>query len=973
MDAHVEGWKVDLTEVERGWFAVLWGKSGSDRRPGEPSSPTLLIQHLFDTLAVGQMLWDEYLAPVVQDEIDQITAGQGRRFFAWLCGLHDLGKASPAFQSQDESLARRVVEAGLPISTPKGMSQRWRHERASGLILLEHLGGVWARDEAVEWVWPLAAGHHGQFPSRTNIAKLRLPRKARKRRRLHGDIQQWGEAQAALLNTVTIAAGYGALTEAEPSIVPSRATQLALSGFIVMADWIASNDRLQGLSDFADVSMATADRRARTAIDAVQLGSGMGRRDATSLSAAIARIERDLRPLQKTMFQAAEKLETPGLVICEAPTGEGKTEAALIAADVLASRFGAHGVFVALPTQATANTMLERIVPWLGRFDGDLEFALVHGGRATADAWQRYRAIREASQRRPASTDLDEYGMPDEFGLSSGPGFSGIGVDCPEEEGLTAVAASRWFDGRNRGLLAHNAVGTIDQLLFAGTRTKHVMLRYAGLAGKVVIIDEVHAVDAYMATFLSHVLAWLGLGRVPVILLSATLAPAQREELVASYQRGALVDPDHQLEWDQRLDSQPLITSVWVSDGVANCVTTSTDQWRHGRELTVERLDSRHDDEELTLVVESLRAALSDGGCALVIRNTVARASATYDALLDAFDFDEVRLFHGRLAAGHRAELTDELVKRLGPDEQRPRRLIVVATQVAEQSFDVDVDLLISDLAPVDLLIQRAGRMHRHERPASDRPKDVRSPRLILTGVDLRGDEPWFAPGSVAVYGQHLLLRTAATLLDAERSGPIVLPDDAPELVATVYGDVEVGPAEWAGPAADAKREWDDEITASVGVAAQYVLVGRGSWTRPTLEGLHDYPAGTEEVVRVREGDMGAEVVIVTRGDDGYWAIDGESLGMNGERAVFGVDRRTARRVVRKVLAGLVRLPGAASGLGDRLNRAAEALGTLSEWADDPVLGHLHVLVLDEDFRGQLDGIPVRYDRIRGLLVGTAT
>lgn len=973
MNLGSEAWKTDLTDEVRTWFTVLWGKSGSNNKTGERGAPTVLIQHLLDTLAVGCLLWDEYLAPAVQDEVDEIAAGEGRRLFAWLCGIHDLGKASPAFQSQDARLAQRVIDAGLPISTPKGRAQDWRHERASGLILLEHLGEVWTRNESVAWVWPLAAGHHGQFPSRTTISALRLPKKARKRKQLHGATQQWGEAQVALLNAVTSAAGYASLVEVEPSVDPSRATQLALSGYIVMADWIASNDGLAPLSELADVGMAAAGRRARVALDEVKLGKGFGRRSATPLAEATARIGLDPRPLQTTMFQVAEQLEAPGLIICEAPTGEGKTEAALVAADVLASRFGADGVFVALPTQATANTMLDRVVPWLDRFGGDLEFALVHGGRATADGWQKYRETRRTAPVQQSEQGLDVYGVPDEFGVWSDSGFLGIGVDCAHDQGLTAVAASDWFDGRKRGLLAHNAVGTIDQLLFAGTRTKHVMLRYAGLAGKVVIIDEVHAVDAYMATFLTHVLAWLGLGRVPVILLSATLAPAQRQKFAESYVRGALADPDHQIERGPQLDAQPLITSVWVFDGEAEYVTTSATKWRHGRELRIDRIDCRDEDAELALVAESLRAALHDGGCALVIRNTVARASATYDALLEVFGDEEVRLFHGRLAAGDRAVLTEDLVKRLGPDGERPQRLIVVATQVAEQSFDVDVDLLVSDIAPADLLIQRAGRMHRHDRPDADRPTAVASPRLILTGVDLRDDEPWFAAGSVAVYGRHLLLRTAATLLDATRSGSVVLPDDAPRLVATVYSEDDVGPDEWSELAAEARRERDQETEASAASAAQYVLVGTGSWTQPTLEGLHDYPAGTEEAVRVREGDMGTEIVIVARGDDGYRTIGGVPLGMNGERATAAADDETRKGATRAVLAGLVRLPGAASGLGARLNRAAEELGTLSEWSDDSVLGHLQVLVLDDELRGQLNDVPVRYDRIRGLLVGPAT
>lgn len=977
VNTSIEGWKTSLSEIERFRFAALWGKSGDDNWSKGRTGPTLLVQHLLDTLSVGELLWDEFLAPVVRNAIDATSAGNGRRLFAWLCGIHDLGKASPAFQSQDRNLAEKVIASGLPISTPAGTAQKWRHERASGLILLEHLGEAWSREDSIAWIWPLAAGHHGQFPSKTSIGRYLRSSKARDRRRMHGAAQDWGEVQVALLRAVTTAAGFASLDEAEPASIPSRATQLALSGYIVMADWLASSDKLEAIPSFEDVELALARERARRVLDAAHFGHGLQGHAVPTLAEAAARFDLEPRPLQTAMHQAATTIDAPGLIICEAPTGEGKTEAALMAAEVLAARFGADGVFVALPTQATANAMLERVVPWLDQLGPGLEFALVHGGRSTAEAWQAYRNERKVSVALQHEPALDQYGMPDDFDLLPESGFSGIGVDCTDHNGLTALAASDWFDGRKRGLLARNAVGTIDQLLFAGTRTKHVMLRYAGLAGKVVIIDEVHAVDTYMATFLSQVLAWLGLGRVPVVLLSATLAPNQREDLVASYLRGALDEPRHDAAWARDLSGQPLIATAWANDGTAEKSTFTTSQWRAGKPVTIERIEAKDDNSELTSVATTLAERLIDGGCALVIRNTVDRACATYDALVDEFGADDVRLLHGRLAAGHRASLTDDLVARLGPPSKppaakRPRRLIVVATQVAEQSFDVDADLLVTDLAPIDLLIQRAGRMHRHDRPPSDRPAPVSAPRMILTGLDLAGDEPWFPPGSTAVYGNHLLVRTAAVLLEAMSSGGIVLPNDAPQLVAAVYGDADVVPEGWRQFADGAKRRSDEALETSASAAKQYVLVGDGSWNRKTLEGLHDYPAGTEDAVRVREGDMGTEVVIVIRGYDGYRTIDGESLGMNGERASAAVGTDTSRRMARAVLAGTVRLPGTASRIGAKLNRSADSLGTLSEWADHSALRHLHVLVLDSELRGTLGETPVRYDGIRGLLVGAA-
>jgi len=971
-----EPWQLALLPEQFSLVGALWGKSGMPRgvRVGDPN---LLLQHLFDTAAVAELLWDDFLSAALQGRIDAVADGIGRRFFCWICALHDIGKGTPGFQGKCPTLAHAVQAVGLQLQVDGSVRSGWRHEIASALILIEALGAEWP-EEAADWVWPLVAGHHGRVPSRGTLDELR--RKPRHLQRFYGTSSEWYSAREALLGTVTRAVGYHDVADATPVSVPTRADQLVLSGLMVMADWIASDEaNFPGVPVIEDVSMSLARTRAQRAWGVLGLGRGWGQLVEPTTCQIAARFGYELRPAQRAVLEAAQALPSPGLLIVEVPTGEGKTEAGLGAAEILAARFGADGVFMGLPTQATSDAMLDRVVGWLNTFDPAPEVALVHGARRMNESWERLVLLRSrrargavdagaaAADESGGAAELDEYGLPVELP----PAFSAISEDVPFGDGAVGTedqveAASSWFEGAKRGLLAPNGVGTIDQVLYAGTRTKHVMLRYAGLAGKVVVLDEVHAADSYMAVFLGEVLAWLGLGQVPVVLLSATLAPAQRRSLVESYLKGATREPNISEGWAEDVRVYPAITSVWAEAGSPRHAIRPAEPWRQPQAIVVELLSERDGATERERLRRLLTDRLSDGGCALVIRNTVARAQELYDELASAFADDEVVLLHSRFTAGDRARRTRRLLDQLGPETRsdrsssvdRPYRLVVVATQVAEQSFDVDVDLLVTDLAPVDLLVQRAGRLHRHAR-RSARPPQVDRPRMVVTGVDLTGREPWFPKGSEMVYHLHPLIRTAALLGSTVGEVCWLLPDDVPRLIRLAYGDEGGVPAAWTDAAEAAESAWREHLVRLTAPAENYRLVPRGSWTAPTLAGLHARAteADAEETVRVRDGEMGVEVVLLVRGPNGYKTLDGNALGLNGE-AVAGKERA--------VLAGTLRLPAH----DPKVTAAAEELRPLPEWSDHPLLRQCRVLSLGADLQGLLGGISVRYDRRRGAELG---
>lgn len=912
-------------------LGVLWGKSAG--KAGGRAN--LLVGHLLDTAAVAEQMWLHYLAPSVRSLLDRLSGGQGVRLFMWLCAVHDCGKATPVFQAVDEEGARKVRAAGLGWNAARIRQGRWRHDKAGARVLLDVLRGVWA-GEQISWVWPLVAGHHGSFPA---LGTLTPPARGE----VHGRGAAWRAVQEAVVAVVTRAIGYPDLGAVAPRAMPTRAEQLVLSGLLVMADWIASDGQFfTGVDDLCSVSLAGSRERAGTAWQALRLRGGWG---------ALLRPERDLvrarfgeqaRPLQQVVERTAWEMPAPGLMIVEAPMGEGKTKAALVAAEVLAARCGADGVFVGMPTQATSDPMFSQVRKWATAFGADVaeQVVLLHGKRMFNLEWRGLLA--------GAGENADEV-------------FEGIfeddplGVDCGgSREG---AGPAEWFLGRKRGLLASLAVGTIDQLLHAATRTRHVMLRFAGLAGKVVILDEVHAADIYMEQFLAEALRWLAQASVPVIVLSATLPPRQRRTLVEAYLSGTRTAEQPVVGAVPDPVGYPCVTAAFPQRGRDGFLVAGAPPWRASQRVAVEVLPDR--DADGGAGVERLCRELAGGGVALVVRNTVDRAQATFTALREHFG-EDVWLLHGRLCAADRAERTEECLDLLGPTAgpRRPKRMIIVATQLAEQSFDIDADLLMCDLAPVDLLLQRIGRLHRHG--GIVRPAGLASPRVIVTGVQFRSAAPpQVVPASEAIYGRHRLLRAAALVQEAITSGWSI-PADVPDLVARAYGDDPVVPVEWEAEAQAAAQAWELTQEDRARRAERFLLSRRGETRSETLEGLHygqTHGMNDEDELTalVRDGEPSVEVIVVRKHTaGGYTALNGTRIGINGE---------ASEQVLDDVLAGMTRLP-------TKLTTTAETeLRPLAGWTSNPWLRHTRALVLDESGWTQVGRRWVSYDPLLGLAV----
>ncbi|MGH7297917.1 MAG: CRISPR-associated helicase Cas3', partial [Polyangiaceae bacterium] len=415
----------------------------------------------------------------------------------------------------------------------------------------------------------------------------------------------------------------------------------------------------------------------------------------------------------------------------------GKTEAALLLYETLAAR-GATGLYFALPTQATSNQILGRVQRFLeSAYPGEVhELHLVHGDAGLSE---RYERLKERA-------------------------FSVRSVDGPARGEGGAVADS-WFSRSKRALLAPVAVGTVDQALLGVLGVRHAFLRLHALAGKVVVIDEVHAYDTYTSGLLARLLAWLRALGTTVVLLSATLPASRRAALTRAF-GGTAPQPC----------PYPRLTTVTGGRSFTETFVPKREpksvhvRWRDGATLP-----------------EALATRLERGGCVAWIVNTVRAAQQTYRTLRRLKADGVIRegvaidLIHARFPFDARAARERAAEIQFGPDgAKRPDAAILVGTQVLEQSLDLDFDLMITELAPVDLVLQRAGRLHRHVRPKELRGAFPEAELWVQRPDDEDGASGPSFGASKFIYAESVLLRSWLALRARDT---ILLPTDIEPLI----------------------------------------------------------------------------------------------------------------------------------------------------------------------------------------------
>ncbi|MFC5059728.1 CRISPR-associated helicase Cas3' [Saccharothrix xinjiangensis] len=726
-----------------------WGKA-SGARPPHP-----LVCHIVDTTAVAERLMPTLLGPVC------LTALRGAfsvlddpdGWIALLCGLHDLGKYTPGFQALRADLATErldvIVAADVRyLERPKGVP---RVDTPHGTVTALHV-----REMLTRWGmgFPCASmiaaalgGHHGYFPAADQIAQ------ANNEVNDHGG-RRWAAWRDGMALDVAAALGL-----AEPGSLPWAEVRLGVEAAVGLAalasvsDWIASDTSNytspQGAFDLVGY-VAQARANAREALDKARLQPWKPPPE-TSFEALFPQLD-TVRPVQRTVESLVADRTSPTMLVVEAPTGEGKTNLALQAAATLVGNLGLSGTYVGMPTKATSHQFLGEVERLLGRLGDSTAVKLVH---SDAKAFLEERAVEPSDIGRDDANDSD-------------------------------VAAREWFTHK-KSLLASFGVGTLDQALKAVVRSGHLFVRLTALSNKVVVFDEVHAYDTQMSALLDRLLMWLGCLGGSVVMLSATLPSSRRRELVVAWQAGVLGCPPSRVPAEEGVAVYPRVTVA--GRGSARVLEVGVSELNSHRRVV---LDKGVTDDE---VVDWLIDHAGSGRAVAAVHNMRSRAKATYQAVCDAVEQlapaarPKIVLLHGEMSNAQRRRIETRLRCWFGREGKRPHA-IVVGTQVLEQSLDLDFDAMLTDLAPVDLLIQRAGRVHRHRR-------DGRGELVLgITGVTDTPAGPKFPRYLHGVYSTHVLTRTWVVLRDRS---VIVCPDDVSGLVDAVYGPADAVdcPAGW--------------------------------------------------------------------------------------------------------------------------------------------------------------------------------
>lgn len=705
----------------------FWAKTTSDDKPG-----ISVYDHMLNVGCVARCIAD--IMPGLLERF-QLRSN----IVSALAALHDLGKISPGFQRK---CLAWLDENNL---SEKDRMCRWDvmekdHGKVSHATIQDFLLKIGVSTESARYLAAVLGAHHGRIKYYPNPRGIRPPHDINPISETDSGIDWNSERQkyAEQLWTAFKGENAVALADESPAI-------WWLAGLTSVADWIGSDERF-----FPPVRKTHADDRIALALKALDFIGFRTPEIVPNLSFHDLFHEKEKPEVRWVPNEMQEQTVAiaggPGIYVVEAPMGMGKTEAALWAAYNLLAAGKATGIYFALPTQATSNRMHLRMNEFVRRISPDANPSrLIHG-----NSW----IMDQSAALNPAATSADRQ----------------------EDDARTG---RDWFSSAKRALIAPFGVGTIDQALLGVVAAKHFFVRHFALAGKVVILDEVHSYDLYTGTLIDKLITTLEALGCTVIVLSATLTGKRLGEIVSLPEYAS----------DNTHLPYPLITGR--NEGMElEPVTAASPEPRTVKVDFITKFKAA--DEAMALA--------RNGGAVLWVCNTVDEAQKQYRAFKELVkDEFPLGLLHARFPFWRREDIEDEWMERFGKIGKTRCRSILVSTQIVEQSVDLDADLLITELAPTDMLLQRLGRLWRHDR--AHRPSDIARICIIEeenTLDEFRGMESKkirdCLGGKGHVYDPFVLLRT----LQLWRGYPYIdIPTQIRELIEETYRFREDEPESW--------------------------------------------------------------------------------------------------------------------------------------------------------------------------------
>lgn len=866
-------------------------------KSGEGNQWLPLWMHAVDTANVmSEIIHTRYISI---SELCGMDFGDFKKTAILLAYLHDIGKITPIFQSKIlKSLPKRnslLEHYGIYNISETFINKDKSHHTKCGEVILLDLGFP-------EGFSSVVGAHHGMPAEDLSEHMEMYPE------HFFGMPQDCKLWQGLYEEWVNFSLNETGLSDISEIPVLCKKTQILLSALVIMADWIASNQMNFELLD-EEIILSEDEypqNRCYRAFEKLKLPeSWEAWQTRMSNEEFQKRFHFFMNGIQKDVINAVESCTRPGLFILEAPMGIGKTEAALAAAEILAAKCRKNGLFFGLPTQATANGIFERVVQWakLQSCDSVYGIHLAHGNA------EFHPVFVELKNDTLLQTDFD--------------GESGLVVNS-------------FFSGSKTSLLTDFVVATVDRLLMSALKKKHVMLLHLGLSQKIVVIDECHAYDAYMNQYLDRVLAWLHEYQVPVILLSATLPPDRRKKLIEAY----LNDKDKTFELSEA--HYPSLT--YTDDDKVFTKTLPMEKMSRSVRIICSNDNS---------VIEKIISAVHAGACVGIICNTVARAQ-NFAEIARSVEGANVILYHAQYIIPDRMEREEKLKKSIGKDSdvKMRRGTVVIGTQVLEQSLDIDFDILLTDLCPMDLLLQRIGRLQRH--PRTDRPEGYETAQCIVLGTEELDSS------SEQIYTKWLLLRTRK-LLPAH----IAIPEDIGVLVYKTYQDVKPEDQEEKN-ALDNYRD----LLADKKQRAEGFLMALPKESRRgnnLHRWLHNSAGDKEEsaLATVRDGTFSLEVLVMVQCKNGMlemlpWQADGKKFSPG-----ICPSDEDCKRIAQQKLRLPARFCYDINKTVDELEKLDQHLTGFqkSRW----LKGQL-VLLLNESLGAEICGVKVKYSQESGLI-----
>lgn len=715
-------------------FVPYWGKARQENAGAEIPAFHLLACHCLDVSFVAHLWWEasSHLRSLfLQNLGGRLEEGQAKAWLLFFLALHDIGKWDIRFQLKaGEAFAAIRPDWDSDLCAESRQSVKSYDHGKMGFEGFFHDVNSIISDSDNWYRWmSVMTGHHGSLPAWIDAYH---PPDADET-----VIESDGIAKRAWLQAVEshflVPAGLS-LSNDPPEI--SDAGCLLAAGLCSVVDWIGSQPALFPYVSDWDSSQAYWS----------QIGSRLDGRNLLAdcglvrQVAAYGGVEAILSARQTPRQIQTIIPELPiaaGLTIIEAPTGCGKTEAGIAYAWKLLATGQADSIVFALPTQATANAMFERMLTIAAVLFGESggNVVLAHGKR------MHHHAFRDLCR---LSSDTSPQGSED-----------------------GRIQCSQWLaSSKKRIFLGQIGICTIDQVLLSVLPVRHNFVRTFGLGRSVLLVDEVHAYDAYMYSLLEEVLSRQAAAGGSAVLLSATLPAPSKMRLIQAWTSKRLPAEE----------SYPLVTYAAVDGGIQT-YTLPSSQLPPDKEVGV-TVTALHETGVLSDLFERVSRAVQAGVLVAMIFNTVDSAQRAALELKRMGNLC-VDVFHSRYMFADRQAREDDVIRNYGLHASRERGRVLVATQVVEQSLDLDVDWLITELCPADLLFQRIGRLHRHNR--SFRPSGYETPRVEVL---LPAEEDYGSTG--LIYGDRRLLHRTARLLH-NTGGSILFPCAYRQWVEHVY------------------------------------------------------------------------------------------------------------------------------------------------------------------------------------------